>query len=131
MDGVHTLESFKKVLLSQTYRADAWAVVEVQKALHFRLVIVRDRIVQVEERPPGLPAGWSPRAFVVLRYDGQHYDWLYDDSYSAMCFTFQELPHSVQTQVHSAAKQHQSRNCWFAAYGNQDKRGRLRTSWPG
>ena len=73
-----------------------WAVQEMQKALRLKLVIVRDGALQVDMRPHDLPARWAPDAFVVLDYDGSHYDLFVDEADASARFTFEQLPSTLR-----------------------------------
>ena len=116
MEGARTLAMFKDVLRSRTYWADMWAVQEIQKALKLKLVVVRNGVVQVDMRPLDLPLDWTPDAFVVLDYDGEHYDLLIDEHSASARFTFGQLPPSLRDQVRNAAVLHGGGDgCWFAA----------------
>ena len=47
MDGVHNLASFKAVLATRVYWADAWAVEEMQVALKLKCAILRNGTVSI------------------------------------------------------------------------------------
>ena len=57
----------------------------------------------MENKPVGLPDDWQADGFVVLNYDGIHYDLLVDEASATATFTFGQLPIPIRDQILAAA----------------------------
>ena len=50
-----------------------------------------------------MPDDWQADGFVVLNYDGVHYDLLVDEASATATFTFGQLPIPIRDQILAAA----------------------------
>jgi predicted NAD-dependent protein-ADP-ribosyltransferase YbiA (DUF1768 family) len=104
MDGVDTLEKFKHVIMSQRYWANEWAIKELEKRLHIKIVILSKEAFHQGSLDTVLKCGeqideevFKPYFYIMTSYSGTHYELV---TYKAKkILIYKEIPYTIKVLV--------------------------------
>ena len=99
---VSDVAGLREAALAKNYWADSIAIERIQLALNVKVVILRQiggglYDIQYDILPAGV-ANFAPDAFVVVRYDGSHYELLVDSD-GKKSFQYDELPRPIKDRL--------------------------------
>jgi hypothetical protein len=133
MKDIHSVEDFRKYILTSNYWADAWAISILEEKLHFKFIILSheafnenaiDNVLQCGES--SLAENIKPEFYVMTSYSGNHYKLIsYNDQ---KIFTFVEIPYDIKTLIMKKCMERNSgeynkipdfRN-WKSRFGHHD-----------
>ena len=103
MEGVKSLSAFKNKIGAtrgdRLYWADSWAIEKIQLHLNIKCIVIRrGEGIVIETKPEGL-AEFRPGGFVVLDYNGAHYQLYQRSTDGRGLLQFADLPPEVRRGV--------------------------------
>ena len=109
MNGIETLEHFKNLIKSCNFWGDTWAISTLERILKVKLVLLSREMWLMGDIENVLQCGqlndeilekegvFNPRYYIVLDYNGQHYQLITYKQKTA--FTFQDLPEDIKKLI--------------------------------
>ena len=100
--GVDDVVSLRAAVLTKNYWADQIAIERLQLALNVKVVVIRPNAggiyeIQYDMLPEGV-VNFAPDAFVVVRYNGSHYE-LLEGPGGRRTFQYEELPCPIRGRL--------------------------------
>ena len=109
MNGIETLEQFKNLIKSCNFWGDTWAISTLERILKVKLVLLSREMWLMGDIENVLQCGqlndeilekegvFNPRYYIVLDYNGQHYQLITYKEKTA--FTFEDLPEDIKKLI--------------------------------
>jgi predicted NAD-dependent protein-ADP-ribosyltransferase YbiA (DUF1768 family) len=106
MKDIHTIEDYRKYIMTSNYWADAWSIFVLEQVLKMKMIIFGEESFEKGDKDNVIHCGYSlheniktfnPTFYIMTTYSGNHYRLI---SYKTKrLLTFQEIPYDVKILI--------------------------------
>ena len=109
MNGVDTLEKFKREITKTTFWADTWAISTLERVLNVKFIILSSEMYSAGDNNNVLQCGqlndevlsnlgvFNPEYYIIVEHTGKHYKLV---TYkNKRIFTFKEIPYDIKEMI--------------------------------